>query len=132
MPKKLILIIEDDLHFQFAVQSCLKKEGYACTSVASVKEALERVRLSVPDLVILDLGLRTASGMAFLQNLEDSVSSGEKIPPVLVVSGNSEPDIVEMATRFGAFRFISKPVSCAEIVSAVHDCLYAGHLNWVA
>lgn len=124
MSKKQILIVEDNPHFQFALQSCLKEEGYACISAASVKEALERVRLSVPDLVILDLGLRKASGFAFLQNLEDSVLSGEKIPPVLVVSGNSQPEIVEMAARFGAARFISKPIGSAEIVSAVRSFIH--------
>ncbi|MDO8644937.1 MAG: response regulator [bacterium] len=124
MSKKQILIVEDDPQFQFALGACLKQEGYACSSAASVKEALARVRMSIPDLVILDLGLRTASGFAFLQNLEDSVLSGEKIPPVLVVSGNSDPEIVEMATRFGASRFIPKPVSSSEIVSAIRSFIH--------
>lgn len=124
MLKRQILIVEDDLNFQFALQSCLKQAGYACTSASSVKEALESVRLRAPDLVILDLGLRKASGFAFLQNLKDSVASGKTIPPVLVVSGNSEPDIIEMAISFGATRFLPKPVGSSEIVSAVRSFIH--------
>ena len=119
--KRRILIVEDDLTFQFALQSCLKQEGYACTGVFSVKEALEGVSSSAPDLVILDLGLHQASGLAFLQNFAKAVSSDEKIPPVLVVSGHSDPEIVEFAITLGASRFIPKPISPGEIVSAVRS-----------
>ncbi|MDO8462282.1 MAG: response regulator, partial [Deltaproteobacteria bacterium] len=121
--KRNILIVEDDPHCQLALQSCLKKEGYACTSAVSVEEALGRVRLSVPDLVILDLGLPHASGLAFLQNFVKVVSKGEKIPPVLVVSGHNDPEIVEFAMMLGASRFIPKPISAPEIVSAVRSSM---------
>lgn len=117
--KRKILIVDDDPDFQSVLQNCLGQEGYSCVGTVSVDEALEKVRLSVPDLVILDLGLRQASGLAFLQNFAKAVPSGEKIPPVLVVSGHSDPEIVAFATTLGASRFIPKPVGSSEIVSAV-------------
>jgi len=119
-----ILIVEDDLNFQFALQCCLKKEGYSCIGAVSVEEALKSVRLSVPDIVILDLGLRQASGIAFLQNFRKAVSSGEKIPPVLVVSGHSDPEIVEFVTMLGASRFIPKPIGASEIALAVRSFIH--------
>jgi len=119
--KRNILIVEDDPNFQLALQSCLKKEGYSCISVDSVEEALGRVRLSAPDLVILDLGLPHASGLAFLQNFAKAVLKGEKIPPVLVVSGHNDQEIVEFAMTLGASRFIPKPIGASEIVSAVRS-----------
>ena len=121
MSQRKILIVDDDPDFQLVLQNCLKKEGYSCIGTVSVEEALEKVRFSAPDLVILDLGLRQASGLAFLQNLAKSVSSGDKIPPVLVVSGHTDPEIVEFATTLGASRFIPKPVGSSEIVSAVRS-----------
>jgi diguanylate cyclase (GGDEF)-like protein len=121
MSKRKILIVDDDPDFQSVLQNCLEKEGYSCIGAVGVREALERVRFSAPDLVILDLGLRQASGLAFLQNLAKSVSSGDKIPPVLVVSGHTDPEIVEFATLLGASRFIPKPMGSSEIVSAVRS-----------
>ncbi len=122
--QRKILIVDDDSDFQLVLQSCLRKEGYECLGVVSVEEALESVRFSVPDLVILDLGLRKASGLAFLQNFVNLISIGEKIPPVLVVSGYSDPEIVEFATMLGASCFIPKPIGASEIVSTVHSFLH--------
>lgn len=119
MPKRTILIVDDDPDYQLVLRHSLEQKGYSCIGTASVEDALKKVRLSAPDLVILDLGLRQASGLALLQNLARSVSSGDKIPPVLVVSGHSDPEIVEFATTLGACRFIPKPVGSSEIVSAV-------------
>jgi diguanylate cyclase (GGDEF)-like protein len=119
--KRKILIVDDDPDFQLVLKNCLKKEGYSCVSAVGVEEALESVRINAPDLVILDLGLRRASGLAFLQNFASVVSSGERIPPVLVVSGHNDPEIVDFAMTLGASRFIPKPTGSFEIVSAVRS-----------
>jgi diguanylate cyclase (GGDEF)-like protein len=118
-PKQTILIIDDDADFRFVLRNRLEQEGYSCIAADGVREALKRVHIDSPDLVILDLGLRQASGIAFLQNLVKTVAPAEKIPPVLVVSGHRDPEIVEFAILMGACRFIPKPVGYSEIVSAV-------------
>lgn len=124
MSKRKILIVEDDPDFQSVLKNCLKKEGFSCLSAVSVEEALRQVGSSAPDLVILDLGLRRASGLAFLMNLSKAVSNGGKVPPVLVVSGHNDPEIVEFATTLGAARFIPKPVGSSQIVSAVRSFIH--------
>lgn len=118
-----ILVVDDDNDFQFILQNYLKKEGYLCVGAATVEEALASVRLSPPNLVILDLGLRKASGIAFLQNFAKEVSRSEKIPPVVVVSGYTDPEIIDLVGTLGAARFIPKPVGCVEIVSAIRSLI---------
>lgn len=122
-PKKNILIVDNDADFQLVMQKRLKQEGYVCASVDSAEEALERVCLSTPDLVILDLGLRQASGLVFLQKFSKAVPNGKKIPPVLVVSGHNEPQIVDFTTMLGASRFISKPLGSSTIVLAIRSLI---------
>jgi DNA-binding response OmpR family regulator len=122
--KRKILVVDDDRDYQVMIQMRLKKEGYSCVGAVSVEEALERVRTSAPDLVILDLELRQASGFAFLTNLNNSVSKGEKIPPVLVVSGQCDPEIVSFVTTLGASRFIPKPLDSSKVVSAIRSFLH--------
>lgn len=122
--KKMILIVDDDPDYQLVLQKSLRKAGYACSGVASAEEALDLLRLNVPELVILDLGLRQASGIAFLQNFAKAVANGKKIPPVLVVSGHSDPEIVEFTKMLGAACFIPKPMAASEIISAVHSFMH--------
>lgn len=123
-PKRKILVVDDDPDFQSELRNFLDKKGYACIGAAGVEEALEMVRRNSPDLVILDLGLRHASGLAFLQHFVKAVSKGEKIPPVLVVSGHNNPEIIEIATMLGASRFLAKPLSAPEIVSAIRTFIH--------
>lgn len=119
--RKSILIVDNDFDFQSSLQNCLTEEGYVCASVDSAEEALQRVHLSPPDLVILDLGLRQASGLVFLQKFAKAVPNGKKIPPVLVVSGHHDPEIVDFAKMLGAARFLPKPMRSSDIVSAVRS-----------
>lgn len=122
--KKNILIVDDDYDFQLLLTACLTQEGYECACVVSVKEALESVRFNTPDLVILDLVLKKASGIAFLQNFVRFISSGKKIPPVLVLSGYSDPEIISFTKTLGASRFIPKQLGTTEILLAVHASLH--------
>lgn len=114
-----ILIIDDDQDFQVVLKQCLNKEGYSCTACGSAEEGLKQVRRSMPDLVILDLGFSNASGMAFLENYSATLSHNEKPPPVMVVSGYSDPEVIELVKTRGATAFLSKPVGAREIISAV-------------
>lgn len=124
LSKQKILIVDDDLGYQLVLQNCLKKAGYTCISAVNVEEALKQVKFTSPDLVILDLGFRKASGIAFLMNLSNSLSKDQKIPPVLVVSGYDDPEIVEFVTTLGASLFIPKPIGSSQIISAIQSFIH--------
>ncbi|EKD41436.1 MAG: Response regulator [uncultured bacterium] len=125
MSQPIILIIDDDDDYQAVLKKCLSKEGYLCFSCYSVEDALKQVADVSPDLVILDLGLNKASGFAFLQNLSFYLKKDQKVPPVLVVSGNSDQEVVNfVTTTLGASCFIQKPVSSSQIISAVGSLLH--------
>lgn len=122
--QQAILIIDDDSDYQWNLQKSLKREGYDCMNCANVEEALEQIKTKVPDLILLDLGFRQASGFAFLQNISQVIGDNQKVPPVIVVSGYCDREIVEVATTLGASRFLPKPSSSAQIVSAIRSCLH--------
>lgn len=122
--QRRILIIDDDRDFQTVLKQCLNKEGYNCTTCDSAEEALEQVREETPDLVILDLGFRQASGLAFLENFTAAIDQEEKVPPVMVVSGYSDPEIIEFVTNRGASAFLSKPVGSSQLISAVRSFIH--------
>lgn len=119
--KQKVLVIDDDSDFRSVLRRCLQTAGYECVCISSVEEALEQVSDIEPDLVILDLGLRQASGVAFLENVNRYMKKDQKVPPILVVSGYSDNEIVQFVKNLGATRFITKPVGTAQIVSAVRS-----------
>jgi DNA-binding NarL/FixJ family response regulator len=120
---RYILLIDDDMDFQFILQKSLKKEGFECIGCTSVEQSLKQIKTATPSLVILDLGLRQASGFAFLENFANYVQKDKKVPPVVVMSGYCDQEIIEFAKSLGARKFIPKSVSFSQVVSVVRTFL---------
>ncbi len=123
MEKKRILVIEDDRDIRFLLQKRLLSSGFSCLTSSTVEEALLALKESKPDLVILDLGFPGASGTAFLQNAKSWLPPGHKIPPVIVVSGNKEKEVVDYAMDSGASGFLGKPIDTEKLVTLIQRYL---------
>ncbi len=123
--EKTVMIIDDDPDFQRLLVKSLQRAGYRCMPCSSVEDALFQIQHSSPDLVMLDLSLKKASGFAFLENFSQIMAPlNKKVPPVIVVSGYDDLEIVDCAKSFGARQFIPKPVTSSKIVSAVNSFLH--------
>ncbi|MBI4410903.1 MAG: response regulator [Deltaproteobacteria bacterium] len=121
MKKKRILIVDDDPDVQKLVKKRLQFHGFQCTCVAFAETALESLKKSKPNLIILDLGLKHADGTAFLKHAKDWIPEGEKIPPILILSGHKEQEVVDYCLENGASGFITKPIDTRALLSMVHD-----------
>jgi DNA-binding response OmpR family regulator len=122
---KRILVIEDDRDLQVLLQKKLKTDGYACIPALDVESALRALREERPSLVILDLGLPDASGTAFLRNARKWMSPGQKLPPVIVLSGHGDKEVVDYALSEGARCFLTKPLDAELLLTTINDVLSA-------
>ncbi|HPD17016.1 MAG TPA: response regulator [Planctomycetota bacterium] len=64
-----ILIIEDDRYQRLLLEEELASDGHFTFSASSGHEALERMKASAPDLVVLDIGLPGMDGIELLGKL---------------------------------------------------------------
>jgi DNA-binding response OmpR family regulator len=108
-----VLVVEDDGVQAYLVREALTGSGFneirIATTAAGAAEALAEWE---PDLVILDLGLPDGDGMALL----DTVGSrGIRRIPVLVVTGESDPDRRVLALERGASDLVTKPFNLLEL-----------------
>jgi two-component system KDP operon response regulator KdpE len=87
--------------------------GYQSLIAASAEEAVDRMAVEMPDLILLDLGLPDMDGMALLNKVRAS-----SFVPLIVVSGASGSDRIA-ALESGADDFINKPFSNAELIARV-------------
>ena len=108
--KKQILIVEDDRETQILLKKRLEGSGFQCISAYTVESALEMLGDTEPSLVILDLGLPKASGIAFLTSVKQWLKPGRKVPPIIVLTGYNDKEIVDMVLDKGASGFLSKPI----------------------
>ena len=75
-----ILLVEDDPHQQLLFAEELRDEGYEVVVAGNGAEAIEAVKKSAPDLVVLDVAM---PGMDGIEALGRILSTNNRIPIVL-------------------------------------------------
>lgn len=123
--KKQILIVEDDKDTRFLLKKRLRAHGFTCGTASSVEEAIEILSKFKPDLILLDLMFHGPDGTAFLQYAKGRFGSKAKTPPVIVISGCHEKEIVDYLLDLGASGYIRKPINAETLLSMIQEYLPA-------
>ncbi len=118
---KRVLLIEDEPNIIEAIRFLLSREGYQVDTHTDGATALEAVAARRPDMVILDVMLPNKSGYDILRELRAGETTARL--PVLMLTARGQRRDREMAERFGASRFMTKPFSNSEMLSSVRELL---------
>ncbi|MEY3150461.1 MAG: hypothetical protein RLY92_688, partial [Chloroflexota bacterium] len=113
-----ILVVDDEPRMTRFIRMNLDLEGFSVHEAFDGKEALDRVREVLPDLVILDVMMPKMDGFQTLQMMRE-VSS---VPVIMLTARASEDDRVR-GLELGADDYITKPFSPRELVSRVKAVL---------
>src|SRR4030095_186333 len=120
---KKILLVDDDEDFQMIVKKRLENFGFFCESAYTVESALAKLKETPPDLVMLDLRFANTDGTAFLKNAKQWLTAGRRMPPIIVLSGYNEKEVVDYVLDVGAVGFLKNPFDSDTLVSMVKDYL---------
>ncbi len=82
---KDLLIVEDNNNLRKSIVKLIKSNDVNCSEAASGKEAIEMIKNTRFDCVVLDLGLPDMHGTELLNSLSNELEI--KIPPVIVYTG---------------------------------------------
>lgn len=119
---KHVLLIEDELNIVEAIRFLLSRDGWTVDTHNSGADAAETVKRMMPDLVVLDLMLPGKSGLDVLEELRADDATTDL--PVLMLTARGQSKDREMAEKAGVSRFMTKPFSNTEVLTAVRDLLY--------
>lgn len=105
---KLILIVEDELYFQEALQIYLKKIGFKDLIVANnFDKAVSLFKTYQPDLVLIDVELGEGkSGI----DLAETFNTYFQVP-IVFITANYNSDVYEEAKKVNPIAFINKEIS---------------------
>jgi len=114
-----ILVVDDVAYIRLLFQIELKDAGYDVEVAESGPQALRRIQLSKPDLVLLDLSIPGIGGMEILEEIRRQTPN----MPVIVITAHSMRENVLKARRLGAVDFLAKPVDADELKAKVGHIL---------
>ncbi len=119
--RKHILVVEDEDNIAVALDYLMTREGYAHQRIATGKGAVELIRETRPDLVLLDVMLPEVSGYEICQNLRmDASLNGVKI---LMMTARGSAMERRKGLAMGADGFISKPFELKALRAEVRRIL---------
>jgi two-component system OmpR family response regulator len=114
-----VLVIEDEASIAEAIGFILARDGWEVARHDRGAGALELIRASRPDLVILDLMLPGRTGLEILRALRAEAETAAL--PVLMLSARGQLCDRELAASCGASRFMAKPFCNTEMLASVRE-----------
>lgn len=121
MPRKTILIVEDEEDILDLVAHHVEQAGFEAAGATGGNEALELIQKSAPDLIILDIMIPDISGLEICKRLKQ-VEETRHIPIIMLTAKGDEIDRV-VGFELGADDYVSKPFSPRELVLRVKAVL---------
>jgi two-component system, OmpR family, response regulator len=122
-----ILIAEDDAELRGILRRGLEEEGLDVDAVANGADALASVERSVPDALIIDIGLPDADGRDLCQALR---ARGVQTPVLFLTARDA---LVDRLAGFdsGGDDYVTKPFALAEVAARLQALLRRGGANGV-
>ncbi len=113
-----ILIVEDETELSSIVADYVTKAGLLAEVMSDGRDALERVRRGVPDLIVLDIMLPGLDGISLCK----AVRAFSDVPIIMVTAKVAEIDRL-LGLEVGADDYLCKPFSPRELVARIQAVL---------
>ena len=119
--KSRVFIVDDHTMFREGLRQLIEHDPglTVCGDAADAATAMEGIRQSNSDVVIVDLTLADSSGL----DLVKSIRNDYEDLPVLVVSMHEESLYAERALRAGAMGYVMKNEPAKTVIAAIHSVL---------
>jgi len=124
----MIVIADNDEATRVVLGHALERSGYAVETIADGQCLWPTLQLPEVSLVILDLRMPGMNGWEVLRRLKDTrqhPTMARPALPVIVISGQSDPETQRFAVRLGAAAFIAKPIDLQDLGRTVRKVLRA-------
>jgi CheY-like chemotaxis protein len=106
----LAFVIEDDYDAATIFVTALQKIGFETEAIASGDDALERLQVATPDLIILDLHLPHVNGRTILQ----TIRADARLSDTVVIVATADPRMADLI-RAQADLVLMKPTTFSQV-----------------
>lgn len=112
-----ILIVDDETEAGEILSLRLARRGLIPAYVPSGEAALEYLKQSPADVVLLDIKMPGMDGLETLRRMRE----GYPELPVVILSGHADMDSAARGMELGAFFYLMKPVNLEDICHKIED-----------
>lgn len=117
MAKKRILIVDDEPQICQLIKDVLEENAYTATTAHTTDEAFQKIKLAMPDMILLDVRLPTIGGLEFCRQVKQDVKT-KKVPVIMLTVQDTETDKV-IGLEVGADDYLTKPFGNRELLARI-------------
>ena len=118
MAKQQLLLVDADPASVRVLEVSLKKAGFSVTTAADGQDALSKLELSAPDLILTDTRLPRVDGYELVRRIKD-IPALAGVPVVFLTSQKSVEDKIR-GLELGVEDYLTKPIFVRELIARVH------------
>ena len=118
LPNRRILVVDDEERMVRFIRLNLEHDGFHVVEAFTGQQAMDRLRETLPDLVLLDVMLPDIEGFELLRLIREN----NDVPVIMLTAKGEEEDRVH-GLELGADDYVTKPFSPRELMSRVRAVL---------
>jgi DNA-binding response OmpR family regulator len=120
-----ILLLEDELMLQEAIEEYLREMGYHVDAYEDGQEAYEAIQRTRYDLFVLDINTPSIDGLSLLEKLQ-----AEKIHvPTIFISAITQIEQITRAYELGCYDYLKKPFHLKELTLHIDRLLSVAEIH---
>ena len=116
-----VLVVDDEPMARTLLRLMLVRAGFNVSEAENGRDALEKVRLNLPDIMILDVMMPGMDGFEVCQTLRDNELTASL--PVIMLSAKTDLDSINYGLRVGATKYLKKPISPEALTDHLRETL---------
>ncbi|MFP4379308.1 MAG: PleD family two-component system response regulator [Candidatus Sumerlaeia bacterium] len=119
--KPVIMVADDEEDIKSVLEMFLEAAGYDVVSAYDGLDAIEKIRESKPDLVLMDIMMPLIDGIEVVRQMK--ADDAIKDIPVIMLTAAAKSDMVDKAIQAGAVDYIQKPFEPEQVQGVIEKTL---------
>ncbi|MBK8984522.1 MAG: response regulator [Chloroflexi bacterium] len=116
-----VLIVDDEPMARTLLRLMLVRAGFNVAEAEDGYDALNKVKQSQPDIVLLDVMMPGMDGFAVCEKLRRGKETSTL--PIIMLSAKTDLDSINKGLRVGATKYLTKPISPEDLTHHVREVL---------
>lgn len=116
-----VLVVDDEPMARTLLRLMLVRAGFNVFEAEDGFDALEKVRINRPDIILLDVMMPGMDGFSVCEAIRDDPETADL--PIIMLSAKTDLDSINQGLRAGATVYLTKPISPEELTRHVREIL---------
>ena len=117
----VVLVADDEEDIKVVLRMFLEAVGYEVVTAFDGLDALEQIKSTKPDVVLMDIMMPVIDGIEVVRQMK--ATPGIRDIPVVMLTAAAQSDMVERAIQAGAADYIVKPFEPEAVQRAIEKVL---------